>query len=70
MTRSARRQFLTRRPITSSSRPITKPDGLKGGKIRVPVSPLWASMFKAFDRDRGVGRVVDWVLVRTRACST
>ncbi len=37
------------RQITSSSRPITSPDDLKGFKIRVPVSPLWTSMFKAFD---------------------
>src|ERR1043165_6424393 len=37
------------REITSSSRPIKTPDDLKGFKIRVPVSPLWTSMFKAFD---------------------
>ena len=37
------------RQITSSSRPITKPEDLKGFKIRVPVSPLWTSMFKALD---------------------
>jgi tripartite ATP-independent transporter DctP family solute receptor len=37
------------RQITSSTRPITSPDDLKGFKIRVPVSPLWTSMFKAFD---------------------
>jgi tripartite ATP-independent transporter DctP family solute receptor len=37
------------RQITSSSRPITTPADLKGFKIRVPVSPLWTSMFKAFD---------------------
>ncbi len=36
------------RQITSSSHPITAPDDLKGFKIRVPVSPLWTSMFKAF----------------------
>jgi tripartite ATP-independent transporter DctP family solute receptor len=36
------------RQITSSSHPIDKPDDLKGFKIRVPVSPLWTSMFKAF----------------------
>src|SRR6266542_6603160 len=28
--------------------PINTPDDLKGFKIRVPVSPLWTSMFKAF----------------------
>ena len=37
------------RQITSSTRPITRPQDLKGFKIRVPVSPLWTSMFKAFD---------------------
>lgn len=37
------------RQTTSSSRPISGPDDLKGLKIRVPVSPLWTSMFKAFD---------------------
>ncbi|MEP7099570.1 MAG: TRAP transporter substrate-binding protein [Burkholderiales bacterium] len=37
------------RQITSSSRPINKPEDLKGFKIRVPVSPLWTSMFKALD---------------------
>ncbi|HEY2254260.1 MAG TPA: TRAP transporter substrate-binding protein [Variovorax sp.] len=37
------------RQITSSSRPIATPEDLKGFKIRVPVSPLWTSMFKALD---------------------
>ncbi|UWU88073.1 TRAP transporter substrate-binding protein [Bradyrhizobium yuanmingense] len=37
------------RQTTSSTRPIAGPDDLKGFKIRVPVSPLWTSMFKAFD---------------------
>ncbi len=37
------------RQITSSSKPIVSPADLKGFKIRVPVSPLWTSMFKAFD---------------------
>jgi TRAP-type transport system periplasmic protein len=37
------------RQTTSSSKPIHGPDDLKGFKIRVPVSPLWTSMFKAFD---------------------
>jgi tripartite ATP-independent transporter DctP family solute receptor len=36
------------RQITSSSKPIQTPDDLKGFKIRVPVSPLWTSMFTAF----------------------
>lgn len=37
------------RQITSSTRPIASADDLKGFKIRVPVSPMWTSMFKAFD---------------------
>lgn len=36
------------RQITSSTRPIKTPADLKGFKIRVPVSPLWTSMFQAF----------------------
>jgi tripartite ATP-independent transporter DctP family solute receptor len=35
------------RQITSSSHPIKGPADLKGFKIRVPVSPLWTSMFTA-----------------------
>jgi TRAP-type transport system periplasmic protein len=35
------------RQITTSSRPITGPNDLKGMKLRVPVSPLFTSMFKA-----------------------
>lgn len=37
------------RQTTSSTKPIATPDDFKGFKIRVPVSPLWTSMFKAFD---------------------
>jgi len=37
------------RQITCSTRPIKTPEDLKGLKIRVPVSPLWTSMFKAFN---------------------
>ena len=37
------------RQTTSSSKPIVTPEDFKGFKIRVPVSPLWTSMFKAFD---------------------
>ncbi len=37
------------RQTTSSTRPINGPNDFKGFKIRVPVSPLWISMFKAFD---------------------
>lgn len=36
------------RQITSSTRVIKTPADLKGFKIRVPVSPLWTSMFEAF----------------------
>jgi len=35
------------RQISTSARPITQPDDLKGLKLRVPVSPLYTSMFKA-----------------------
>ena len=35
------------RQITSSTRPIATPADLKGFKIRVPVSPMWTSMFSA-----------------------
>ena len=37
------------RQTTSSTKPIDGPGDFKGFKIRVPVSPLWTSMFKAFD---------------------
>lgn len=37
------------RNITSSTRPINTAEDLKGFKIRVPVSPLWTSMFKALE---------------------
>jgi TRAP-type transport system periplasmic protein len=36
------------RQITSSSKPVKTPEDLNGFKIRVPASPLWTSMFKAF----------------------
>jgi tripartite ATP-independent transporter DctP family solute receptor len=35
------------RQITSSTRPIKTPDDLRSFKIRVPVVPLWVSMFSA-----------------------
>ncbi len=35
------------RQITSSTKPIRTPEDLRGFKIRVPVSPLWTSMFGA-----------------------
>ena len=37
------------RQITTSTKAITNADDLRGLKIRVPVSPMWTSMFKAFD---------------------
>ena len=37
------------RQITSSTKPITQPEDLKGMKIRIPPSPFWVSMFKAFE---------------------
>lgn len=36
------------RQMTSSTKPINAPADLRGFKIRVPVSPLWTSMFEAF----------------------
>ena len=35
------------RQITSSTHPVKQPADLRGFKIRVPVSPLWTSMFQA-----------------------
>ena len=35
------------RHVTSSTRPVHAPDDLHGMKLRVPVSPLWTSMFAA-----------------------
>jgi tripartite ATP-independent transporter DctP family solute receptor len=37
------------RQITTSTKPIETPDDLRGLKLRVPPSPLWTSMFKAFE---------------------
>ncbi|MGH7211936.1 MAG: TRAP transporter substrate-binding protein, partial [Acetobacteraceae bacterium] len=36
------------REMTTSTKPIVTPADLHGLKIRVPVSPLWTSMYKAF----------------------
>lgn len=36
------------RQITSGAKPINTPADLSGFKIRVPVSPIWVSLFKAF----------------------
>lgn len=35
------------RQTTTSTKPIRTPDDLRGMKLRVPVSPLWTSMFTA-----------------------
>lgn len=35
------------RQITTSTKPINTPEDLKGFKIRVPVSPLWTSLFQS-----------------------
>lgn len=36
------------RQVTSSAKPIKSPADFAGFKIRVPVSPIWVSLFKAF----------------------
>jgi TRAP-type transport system periplasmic protein len=36
------------RQVTGSTHPINTPEDFNGFKIRVPVSPLWTSMFKRF----------------------
>ncbi|MFX5734451.1 TRAP transporter substrate-binding protein DctP, partial [Acinetobacter baumannii] len=35
------------RQTTTSTRPVRTPDDLRNFKIRVPVVPLWVSMFSA-----------------------
>jgi len=35
------------RQVTTSTHPISKPDDLKGMKIRVPISALWTSLFES-----------------------
>ena len=37
------------RQTTTSTKPIAMPGDFRGIKLRVPPSPLWTSMFKAFD---------------------
>jgi TRAP-type transport system periplasmic protein len=37
------------RQTTTSTKPIVAPDDFRGMKLRVPVSPLWTSMFKALE---------------------
>ncbi len=36
------------RHVTTATKPIHTPDDLRDVKMRVPVSPLWTSMFRAF----------------------
>ncbi len=36
------------RQVTTSARPVRGPEDLRGLKMRVPVSPLWTSLFRAF----------------------
>ncbi len=36
------------RQMTSGAKPIHTPEDLRGFKMRVPVSPLWISLFRAF----------------------
>lgn len=36
------------RHVTTSTKPVRTPDDLRQVKMRVPVSPLWTSMFRAF----------------------
>ena len=37
------------RQTTTSTKPINGPEDLRGLKIRVPVSPMWTSLYKPFD---------------------
>ncbi|MFC5523240.1 TRAP transporter substrate-binding protein [Polaromonas jejuensis] len=37
------------RQITTGTKPVNQPEDLKGMKIRIPPSPFWVSMFKAFE---------------------
>ncbi|MGA2892193.1 MAG: TRAP transporter substrate-binding protein [Xanthobacteraceae bacterium] len=37
------------RQTTTSTKPVAVPDDFRGMKLRVPPSPLWTSMFKAFE---------------------
>jgi tripartite ATP-independent transporter DctP family solute receptor len=37
------------RQTTTSTKPVNGAEDLRGLKIRVPVSPMWTSMFRAFD---------------------
>jgi TRAP-type transport system periplasmic protein len=37
------------RQTTTSTKPVQTPDDFRGMKLRVPVSPLWTSMFKALE---------------------
>ena len=37
------------RQTTTSTKPIATPEDMRGMKLRVPPSPLWTSMYRAFD---------------------
>ena len=37
------------RQTTTSTKPVNSPDDFRGMKLRVPPSPLWTSMFRAFE---------------------
>jgi tripartite ATP-independent transporter DctP family solute receptor len=37
------------RQTTTSTKPVETPDDFRGMKLRVPPSPLWTSLFKAFE---------------------
>jgi tripartite ATP-independent transporter DctP family solute receptor len=56
------------RQITSANKPIQSPADLKGFKIRVPVSPLWTSMFTAFEAaPTSINFVEVYTALQTRA---
>ena len=40
------------RQTTTSTKPIVTPTDFDGMKLRVPVSPLWTSMFQALGAQR------------------
>jgi len=45
------------RHMTTSTKPIVTPSDLEGFKMRVPVSPLWTSMFKAFGQENPLANI-------------
>ena len=55
------------RQITTSNKPLLAAGDLRGLKIRVPVSPLWTSMFKAFgSAPTGIGFAEVYSALQTR----